>query len=64
MIIHRIPKEPLHYGKFAYGRKSYFMGRWYVVKDHARYSAPAYVSPGSKPPRVSSRGRIYVHSRG
>lgn len=64
MLIHRIPAEPLQYGKFAHGRKSYFMGRWYVVKPQARYSAPAYVSVRTRTPRVSARGAIHVHSRG
>lgn len=44
-----------------YGRKMYYMGRWYVRADRGVWSAPAYV-PRLNRNRVSMRGPIYRHS--
>jgi hypothetical protein len=45
----------------------YYAGRWYVNDQRVlqrgwRWSAPAYVSPGRRPPRVSMRGPMLTHS--
>jgi hypothetical protein len=42
-------------------RKTYHRGRWFVRDGRRVWSAPAYVSPGRRSPRVGMRGAMVSH---